>query len=265
MAKSEYFFQVIFLVFFVTDTTHAFIRSMLPNVKNQLNVLKRTCISEHRRRLSKNKICIYSSADIPGFVASNIIHFDNSLSNINLLAASSLDAVKDASSLGNADETLQIMIKAVDIGPGSENLQKGLSVLVNTPGFRQILQIVIPPLAIIVTDLVKALLPTYIAILDAISKTGGHEGLLPDGVDVTMKAVQRLAAQGEIIRAFKVLQAGIPLVHRDGRVHRQHLSSLPESIFLANCAHALSCTTYGFAWPPFSLCFYFFLEFPLNT
>jgi hypothetical protein len=132
------------------------------------------------------------------------------------MTAAVLDSVKDAASLGNADETLQIMIKAVDVGDSSENLQKLLSTLVNTPGLRQILQVVIPPLSIVVTETIQALLPTYIVVLDAISKTGGHEGLLPDGIDVTMRAVQRLAAQGEIIRAFKVLQAGqfSKLVHQ---------------------------------------------------
>jgi serine/threonine protein kinase len=105
---------------------------------------------------------------------------------------------------------MQMMIKAVDVGPGSESLQKLLSTLVNTPGLRQILQVVIPPLSVVVTEAIQALLPTYIVVLDSISKTGGHEGLLPDGIDVTMRAVQRLAAQGEIIRAFKVLKAAWP-------------------------------------------------------
>ena len=141
------------------------------------------------------------------FVISYMNH-DDVVSGLGLMTAAISNSVKDAASLGNADETLQIMIKAVDVGPGSENLQKILSTLVNTPGLRQILQVIIPPLSVIVTEAIQALLPTYIVVLDAISKTGGHEGLLPDGIDVTMRAVQRLAAQGEIIRAFKVLQAG---------------------------------------------------------
>jgi len=109
-----------------------------------------------------------------------------------------------------AHETLQTMINAVDIGPGSEALQQSLSVLVNTPGIRQFLQLVLPPLSVVATSAIEVALPTYMKVLDTVSKTGGHEGLLPEGIDVTMKAVQRLAAQGEILRAFKVLQAAWP-------------------------------------------------------
>ncbi len=70
------------------------------------------------------------------------------------------------------------------------------------------MQVVVPPASVLVANAIQFALPYYITFLDAISKTGGHEGLLPEGIDVTMAAVQRLAAQGEIIRAFKVLQAG---------------------------------------------------------
>ena len=113
-------------------------------------------------------------------------------------------------SLSPADETLTKMINAVDIGPGSESIQRVLSILINTPGIRQILQILVPPLSIVATDTIEIALPTYMKVLDTVSKTGGHEGLLPEGIDVTMKAVQRLASQGEIVRAFKVLQAAWP-------------------------------------------------------
>lgn len=118
--------------------------------------------------------------------------------------------IKDAASLADADDTLRTMIKAVDIGPGSDELQKLLVRVVNTPGIRQLLQVFLPPVSIIVTQTINYVLPYYIRFLDVISKTGGHEGLLPEGVDVTMKAVQRLAAQGEILRAFRVLQAAWP-------------------------------------------------------
>ena len=169
-------------------------------------------LSRYRPALLTRKTRVTAVSDLSTFVISNLNHND-AFQGIGLLTGAVLDSVKDAASLGNADETLQIMIKAVDVGPGSENLQKLLSTLVNTPGLRQVLQVVIPPLSIVVTEAIQALLPTYIVVLDAISKTGGHEGLLPDGIDVTMRAVQRLAAQGEIIRAFKVLQAGQHIVH----------------------------------------------------
>ena len=58
----------------------------------------------------------------------------------------------DSASLSPADETLQTMINAVDIGPGSEALQQSLSVLVNTPGIRQFLQLVLPPLSVVATS-----------------------------------------------------------------------------------------------------------------
>lgn len=126
------------------------------------------------------------------------------------LAGASSSIVPDRASLSDADETMRTMIKAVEIGAGSEAIQKVLSVLVNTPGIRQILQVIVPPATVVVAGIIEAGLPLYIQILDTVSKTGGHEGLLPDGIDVTMKAVQRLAAQGEIVRAFKVLQAAWP-------------------------------------------------------
>jgi len=126
------------------------------------------------------------------------------------IAAAPMKELEDAASLSDADETLKIMIKAVDIGPGSEKIQRLLATVVNTPGIRQVLQVVLPPITVIVTDFIQATLPVYIKILDIISKNGGHEGLLPEGVDVTLKAVQRLAAQGEILRAWKVLQAAWP-------------------------------------------------------
>jgi len=119
-------------------------------------------------------------------------------------------ATVDSASLTPADETLEKMINAVDIGPGSASLQQALSTLVNTPGIRQLLQVVLPPVSVVASSAIEAALPTYMKVLDTVSKTGGHEGLLPEGIDVTMKAVQRLAAQGEILRAFKVLQAAWP-------------------------------------------------------
>lgn len=124
------------------------------------------------------------------------------LKNINDLA--------NSASLSPADATLNKMIKAVDIGQGSEALQRALITMVNTPGIRQILQVVLPPATFLVAGAIEAALPTYMKVLDVVSKSGGHEGLLPEGIDVTMKAVQRLAAQGEILRAFKVLQAAWP-------------------------------------------------------
>ena len=113
-------------------------------------------------------------------------------------------------SLSAPDASLDQMIRAVDIGPGSENLQRVLSTVVNTPGIRQVLQVVLPPIATLATGAIELALPSYMKALDVVSKTGGHEGLLPDGIDVTLKAVQRLASQGEILRAFKVLQAAWP-------------------------------------------------------
>ena len=115
----------------------------------------------------------------------------------------------EVASLAPTDETLERMIKAVDIGPGSESLQRFLSQITNTPGLRQVLQVILPPVSVVATGVIEAALPTYMSVLDVVSKTGGHEGLLPEGIDVTMKAVQRLAAQGEILRAFKVLQVWI--------------------------------------------------------
>jgi len=116
----------------------------------------------------------------------------------------------DVASLSPADATLAKMIKAVDIGQGSEKLQRSLSILVNTPGIRQVLQVLLPPLSVVATGALEVALPTYMKVLDVVSKNGGHEGLLPEGIDVTLKAVQRLAAQGEVLRAFKVLQAAWP-------------------------------------------------------
>jgi len=121
-----------------------------------------------------------------------------------------LAASKDYASLSPADATLQRMIGAVYVGPGSEQLQRTLSTFVNTPGIRQVLQLILPPLSVVATGALELALPSYMKVLDIVSKNGGHEGLLPEGIDVTLKAVQRLAAQGEILRAFKVLQAAWP-------------------------------------------------------
>lgn len=46
----------------------------------------------------------------------------------------------------------------------------------------QLLQVFLPPVSIIVTQTINYVLPYYIRFLDVISKTGGHEGLLPEGV-----------------------------------------------------------------------------------
>lgn len=158
-----------------------------------------------------------ASNSLEAFVTLTSVPFHDAVAHIHLLADAATVAggdasgvVQDSASIGEADEVLKRMIKAVEIGPGSENLQKALSVIVNTPGIRQILQVVLPPATLLVSNLIAEFLPTYIKVLDVVSKTGGHEGLLPDGIDVTMKAVQRLAAQGEIVRAWKVLQAAWP-------------------------------------------------------
>lgn len=61
------------------------------------------------------------------------------------LAAAKVSPVSDSASLSPADATLNKMINAVDIGEGSETIQRILITLVNTPGIRQILQVVLPP------------------------------------------------------------------------------------------------------------------------
>ena len=196
-----------FLVLALIPSTFAFISTFQNFRLKHSMLIPRNPNRIHPAPFAKKARASLEMTEMSSFVISYMNH-DDVVSGLGLMTAAISNSVKDAASLGNADETLQIMIKAVDVGPGSENLQKILSTLVNTPGLRQILQVIIPPLSVIVTEAIQALLPTYIVVLDAISKTGGHEGLLPDGIDVTMRAVQRLAAQGEIIRAFKVLQAG---------------------------------------------------------
>jgi len=120
------------------------------------------------------------------------------------------DGILLAADTAAQDASLARMIKAVDVGKGSEELQSFLTILLNTPGIKQASQVILPPLSVAVGDLIGFLLPTYIKVLDIVSKTGGHEGLLPEGIGDTMKAVERLAARGEILRAFKVLQAAWP-------------------------------------------------------
>mmetsp|Transcript_22792 Transcript_22792/g.74424 ORF Transcript_22792/g.74424 Transcript_22792/m.74424 type:complete len:625 (-) Transcript_22792:280-2154(-) len=192
------------------ELVSAYIITPLSRSHNHVNTFQHCCFSQNSRR--KGRTCQLSMLDLPTLseLSSNAhLHDLNAFAhNTFLNLATAYD--ENAASLSPADETLQTMIKAVDIGPGSENLQRALSIIVNTPGVRQVLQFTLPPLALIISQAIEAFLPNYMKLLDAVSKTGGHEGLLPEGIDVTMRAVQRLAAQGEIIRAFRVLQAAWP-------------------------------------------------------
>jgi hypothetical protein len=149
-------------------------------------------------------------AHVDAFVSHAFV--DSSLQHVSQSIFDLAAAVKDSASLTelSPDDPLQDMINAVDIGPGNENLQKILSTLVNTPVIRPLLQVILPPVAELFANFIEVFLPTYMSVLDVVSKTGGHEGLLPEGIGDTLKAVQRLAAQGEILRAFRILQAAWP-------------------------------------------------------